>query len=59
MAQNIQKYLQAQAQLQVVNGQIGQVLGELLNGLRQQYQIALDDEQHYQQMLNDQKADFQ
>nr|WP_287856010.1 exopolysaccharide transport family protein [Klebsiella sp.] len=53
------KYLQAQAQLQVVNGQIGQVLGELLNGLRQQYQIALDDEQHYQQMLNDQKADFQ
>ncbi|HHC4810953.1 TPA: GumC family protein [Klebsiella michiganensis] len=53
------KYLQAQAQLQVVNGQIGQVLGELLNGLRQQYQIALDDEQHYQQMLDDQKADFQ
>ena len=53
------KYLQAQAQLQVVNGQIGQVLGELLNGLRQQYQIALDDEQHYQKMLDDQKADFQ
>lgn len=53
------KYLQAQAQLQVVNGQIGQVLGELLNGLRQQYQIALDDEQHYQKMLDDQKAGFQ
>jgi uncharacterized protein involved in exopolysaccharide biosynthesis len=52
-------YLQAQAQLQVVNGQIGQVLGELSNGLRQQYQIALDDEQHYQQMLDDQKANFQ
>ena len=34
------------------------VLGELFNGLRQQYQIALDDEQHYQKMLNDQKADF-
>ena len=53
------KYLQAQAQLQAVNAQLGQVLGELFNGLRQQYQIALDDEQHYQQMLNDQKADFQ
>ena len=53
------KYLQAQAQLQAVNAQLGQVLGELFNGLRQQYQIALDDEQHYQKMLNDQKADFQ
>ena len=53
------KYLQAQAQLQAVNVQLGQVLGELFNGLRQQYQIALDDEQHYQKMLNDQKADFQ
>lgn len=42
------KYLQAQAQLQAVNAQLGQVLGELFNGLRQQYQIALDDEQHYQ-----------
>ncbi|HHT0305265.1 TPA: GumC family protein [Raoultella planticola] len=53
------KYRQAQAQLQVVNSQIGQVLGELLNGLRQQYQIALDDEQRYQQMLNAQKGNFQ
>ncbi|EIY5163488.1 GumC family protein [Klebsiella quasipneumoniae] len=53
------KYLQAQAQLQAVNVQLGQVLGELFNGLRQQYQIALDDEQHYQKMLNDQKANFQ
>jgi Mg2+ and Co2+ transporter CorA len=50
--------LQAQAQLQAVNAQLGQVLGEL-NGLRQQYQIALDDEQHYQKMLDDQKANFQ
>lgn len=56
---NHPKYRQAQAQLQTVNSQIGQVLGELLNGLRQQYQIALDDEQHYQQMLNAQKGNFQ
>lgn len=53
------KYLQAQAQLQAVNGQIGQVLGELTNGLRQQYQIALDDEHHYQQMLDAQKGNFE
>ena len=51
--------IQTRRNLQVVNGQIGQVLGELLNGLRQQYQIALDDEQHYQKMLDDQKAGFQ
>lgn len=53
------KYLQAQAQMQAVNTQLGLVLGELTNGLRQQYQIALDDEQHYQQLLDEQKADFQ
>lgn len=53
------KYLQAQAQLQAVNSQIGQVLGELQNGLRQKYQIARDDEQRYQKMLDDQKVNFQ
>ena len=53
------KYLEAQAQLRAVNAQIGQVLGELENGLRQQYQIALDDEHHYQQMLDEQRGNFQ
>ncbi len=53
------KYLQAQAQLAAVNSQIGQVLGELENGLRQQFQIAQDDEQRYQKMLNEQKDNFQ
>lgn len=53
------KYLQAQAQMKAVSAQLGQVLGELSNGLRQQYQIALDDEQHYQQMLDEEKANFQ
>lgn len=53
------KYLQAQAQLQAVNSQIGQVLVELQNGLRQKFQIAQQDEQRYQQALDDQKANFQ
>lgn len=53
------KYQQAQAQLQAVNSQIGQVLSELQNGLRQKFQIAQQDEQHYQKALDEQKANFQ
>ncbi|MEJ5071307.1 exopolysaccharide transport family protein [Enterobacter ludwigii] len=56
---NHPKYRQAQAQLQAINGQIGQVVSELRNGIQQQYQIALDDEQRYQKMLDEQKGNFQ
>ncbi|MBW7981434.1 GumC family protein [Enterobacillus tribolii] len=52
------KILEAQAQVNAVNGQIGQVLNELARGAHQQYQAALDDENRYRAMLDQQKADF-
>lgn len=53
------KILEAQAQVDTVNGQIGLVIGELARGARQQFQAAQDDENRYQAMLDAQKGNFQ
>lgn len=53
------KIREAQAKLNTVNRQIGQVLAELARGTEQQYQAALDDEARYQAMLDGQKNNFQ
>lgn len=53
------KILEAQAQVSAVNGQISEVISELARGARQQYQAALDDENHYKAMLDSQKENFQ
>lgn len=53
------KIQEAQAQVQAIEDQTYNVLGELETGLRQQYQAALADENNYQKQLDQQKEIFQ
>ena len=53
-----EKILEAQAEVGAVNRQIGQVLGELSRGAKQQFQAAQDDENRYKAMLDSQKGNF-
>lgn len=53
------KILEAQAQVQAIEDQTSLALRELENGLRQQYQAALADENNYQKQLDQQKEIFQ
>ncbi|TKV14506.1 capsular biosynthesis protein [Citrobacter sp. wls615] len=51
--------LKAEADVKSIQSQTGRVLGELKEGLRQQYLAALADEKNYQQQVAQQKEIFQ